>query len=155
MPPTESAVATRSHGPGCGSRASGRISAPARIAPNINGTLTRNAACQEKCSSSAPPTIGPTAAPIAETAAHTPSAVARSPGSVKTERSSDSVVGMIIAPPTPSSARAAITSAGLSTSSTAADAPPKTAKPPSSTSRRPHRSASALIEISSPASARE
>ncbi|RKT82171.1 hypothetical protein SAMN05421805_11186 [Saccharopolyspora antimicrobica] len=93
--------------------------------------------------------------PSEETAAHTPSAVARSRGSVNRERIIDSVVGMIIAPPTPSRARTAITAPAVSAASTSSDAPPKTANPLSSSFLRPHRSASLLIGISSPASTSE
>ena len=154
MPTMERTVATKSQRPGCGSRDSGRMTAPATNATAISGTLTRNAACQLKCSSSAPPTIGPTAAPMADTAAHTPSAVARSSASVKTDRISESVVGMIMAPPTPSSARVAITCSGDSAARISADAAPKTRNPASRIRLRPHRSASALIGISRPASTR-
>ena len=132
-------------------RNTGRISTAATMATAISGTLTRNAARHEKYSSRTPPTIGPTAAPRPDTAAQSPRAVARSAGSVKMLRSRDNVVGMIIAPPTPSSTRTAITASGDSASRTSAEAPPNTAKPVTSIRFRPHRSASELMESSRPA----
>jgi hypothetical protein len=100
---------------------------PAITPATMSGTLMRNAACHEKCSSSSPPTSGPTAAPRPDTAAQMLSAVARSLGSVKMTRISDSVIGMIMAPPTPSSARIAMTDSALFANSTSSEAPPKIA----------------------------
>jgi hypothetical protein len=62
---------------------------------------------------------------------------------------------MIIAPPTPSSTRMAITDSGLSASSTPSDAAPKITNPVTSIRRRPSRSPSALAVTSSPASTSE
>ena len=63
--------------------------------------------------------------PKPETAAQMLSAVARSFGFVKMTRMSDSVVGMIIAPPTPRNARTAITKPGESAKKTRREATPK------------------------------
>ena len=63
--------------------------------------------------------------PKPETAAQMLSAVARSFEFVKMTRISDSVVGMIIAPPTPRNARTAITTPGESAKKTRREATPK------------------------------
>lgn len=70
---------------------------------------------------------GPVAAPTAATADHTPMATARSRRSGKTCRRIDRVAGMIIAPPTPSMARAAMSTPALSAMAATADATPKSA----------------------------
>lgn len=140
----DSAVANTSQRPGRGSRDSGSRKRPATIATAITGTFTRNAACQLKCSSSSPPRIGPSAPPRAAIADQTPSAVARSLGLGNRVRIIDRVEGMIMAPPTPSIARTAITSPGESAQSTAVEARPNSEKPVSSIFLRPQRSPSAL-----------
>ncbi len=76
--------------------------------------LTRKTEPHQKCSSRKPPSSGPTAAPTAATALQMPMASARSRRSGKTWRRIDRVAGMIIAPPTPSSARATISTWALS-----------------------------------------
>lgn len=98
---------------------------------------------------------GPAAMPTEETAAHIPRAVARSLGSVKMTRIMDRVVGMIMAPPTPSRTRIPMSAAGESATSTAREARANTAKPASRTRLRPNRSATALIGTSNPARTRE
>ena len=65
------------------------------------------------------------AAPRPDTAAQIDSAVARSLGSVKITRMSDSVVGMIIAPPTPRIARTPITASAVGAHRISSDAAPK------------------------------
>lgn len=70
---------------------------------------------------------GPVAAPTAATAVHMPMAMARSRRSGKTWRSIDRVAGMIIAPPTPSRARAAMSTPGESAVAASAEAIPKRA----------------------------
>ncbi|GAA2886137.1 hypothetical protein GCM10020220_090420 [Nonomuraea rubra] len=150
MPAMDSTVATASQRPGARFLDSGSRNRPKPIARAMTGTFTRNAACQLKCSSSTPPTTGPSAAPTAAIADHTPRAFARSAGSVNRFRIMDSVDGMIMAPPTPSSARTAITSSGLPAASTASEASPNTANPVISIRLRPHRSPSALTVTSSP-----
>lgn len=152
MPTTESRTPAASTRPGVADRLSGRSSTPAMTATTIRGTLTRNAACQLKACSSAPPTIGPMAPPTAAVEAHRPSAKARSRGSGKRVRISDRVAGMIIAPPTPSRARRTMTWAAESTASAASEARPKIVKPVSSIRRRPQQSATAASGTSRPAS---
>lgn len=136
-------------------RDSGSSISPATIATAITGTFTRNAACQLNASSSSPPRIGPSAAPRAAIADQIPSAVARSLGSVNRVRIMDSVDGMIIAPPTPSSALSATRAAGSFAHTTATDAAPNSAKPLISIFLRPQRSPRALIVTSSPETASE
>ncbi len=94
---------------------------------------------------------GPVAAPTAATAVHTPMARARSRRSGKTWRSIESVAGMIMAPPTPSRARAPISTAGVPAVAATADATPKSAYPDSRTRRRPIRSPSVPKRMSSEA----
>ncbi len=95
---------------------------------------------QSNASSSQPPTIGPSAIAAPVIAPHRPIARARSPRSVNTFVISDSVEGNTIAAPTPITARAAISAAGLSVSPPARLARPNTARPASSIPLRPNRS---------------
>src|SRR5256885_1574263 len=89
------------------------ISQPARgRASSTMGTLIRNTEPHQKYSSSSPLTTGPKAAPPEATEAQMPMASARSRSSAKLRRIRDSVAGIIMAAPTPSSARAAISKAG-------------------------------------------
>ena len=127
MPSAASAAPRRSQGPsvspvdsGTSRRANGQITA-------ISGMFTRKTEPHQKCSTRKPPSTGPTAAPTAATALHIPMASARSRRSGKTCRTIDSVAGMIIAPPTPSSARAAISSTGSPAAAATADATAKSA----------------------------
>ncbi|GAA2770225.1 hypothetical protein GCM10020219_043440 [Nonomuraea dietziae] len=85
-----------------------------------------------------------------------PSAVARSLGSVNRVRIMESVDGMIIAPPTPSSALSAMRAAGSLAHTTATEAAPNSAKPLISIFllTRP-RSPSALTVTSRPETASE
>ena len=71
------------------------------------GRFTTNTDAHSKCSSSAPPVIGPMATPMPATAAQIPIAFGRSSAG-KTFVSTDSVVGMMNAPPMPIRARLAI-----------------------------------------------
>ncbi|MNN92070.1 hypothetical protein D3C81_2102850 [compost metagenome] len=77
------------------------------------GTLIRNTEPHQKYSSSSPPTTGPSAAPPKATEAQMPIATARSFSSVNARRIMDSVAGIIMAAPTASKARDAISAAGL------------------------------------------
>ena len=95
---------------------------------------------QSNASSSQPPTIGPRAIAAPVTAPHNPIASARSRRSVNTFVSSDNVAGNTIAEPTPITARAAISSPGLSVSPPARLARPKTESPASNIPLRPNRS---------------
>ncbi|MDF5752192.1 hypothetical protein [Spongiactinospora sp. TRM90649] len=64
MPTSDSAAPRASHRPGRDTRDSGRMSTPAASATTMNGTFTRNAACQEKYSSRNPPTPSTARTPI-------------------------------------------------------------------------------------------
>ena len=64
----------------------------------------------QKRSKSHPPTIGPMAMPTPVVAPHSPMALARSPRSVKTLTSNESVDGNMSAAPSPMTARAAMSS---------------------------------------------
>ena len=95
---------------------------------------------QLKCSSSQPPTIGPSAIATPALAPHRPIARARSARSVKTLEISESVAGKVIAAPSPITALAAISCAGLVVKPPATLAVPNTARPASSIPLRPSRS---------------
>ncbi len=91
----------------------------------MSGMLMRKTEPHQKCSMRKPPRTGPLAAPIAATAVQMPMARARSRRSGKTWRRIDRVAGMIIAPPTPSRARAAMRTWALSARAAVAEATPK------------------------------
>ena len=74
MPSTDSAALVASHGFGSASRDSGSIRTATGSATSSSGTLIRKTEPHQKCSTSTPPIRGPTAAPTAATALHTPSA---------------------------------------------------------------------------------
>ena len=95
---------------------------------------------QLKCSSSQPPTMGPSAIATPAMAPHRPMARARSRRSVKTLEISERVAGKVMAAPSPITARAAISSAGLVVKPPARLAAPNTVSPASSIPLRPNRS---------------
>ena len=70
----------KSMGGVAGSREVGMNSQPPMMATTAIGMLTRKIEPQEKCSSSQPPLIGPTATPTPTMAAHSPIALARCAG---------------------------------------------------------------------------
>ena len=116
------------------------------------GTDSRNTDPHEKCSSRSPPTIGPSAAPAENIAAHTAIARRRWSRSVKMLRSSDSVEGISIAPNTPMAARATISHPALGAKAASTETAAKPVAPMSSIRRRPNRSPSVPIVTSRPAS---
>src|ERR1019366_1648066 len=69
--------------------------------------LIRNTDPHQKCGSSQPPAVGPTTMPSPDTPAQTPMALPRSPAG-KTLVRIDRVAGMMMQPPIPARARAAI-----------------------------------------------
>ena len=93
-----------------------------------------------KRSKSHPPTIGPMAMPTPVVAPHSPMAMARSPRSVKTLTSSESVEGNMSAAPSPMTAREAMSSPVVAEIAPARLAGAKTARPMSSVPLRPRRS---------------
>ena len=101
------------------------------------GTLMKNTDPQPKCSTSRPPMTGPIAMPMPATPAHTPMARARSAGSRNVLVRIDSVVGKMNAPPTPMSARAAMSMPGEPAVDASAETTPNHASPNMSMRRRP------------------
>ena len=79
----------------------------------IAGTASRKTDPHQKCSSISPPATGPIAAPDMKQASQTPIATARCFGWRNMVLISDSVDGDSVAPALPSTARAAISMAGL------------------------------------------
>ena len=88
------------------------------------------------------------------TADHRPMALVRSAWSVNTLVMMDSVAGMMNAPPTPMSARAAMSSLVVWVNAAASDPAAKTTSPPASARCRPYRSAMAPASSSSAANVR-
>ncbi len=124
----------------CGSRESGTTCIAPTKAATSSGTLIQNTDDHEKLRMSAPPTIGPSAMPAPLAAVHAAIALARSRGSPNTLTRIDSVVGMISAPPTPITPRAAI-SVVVDVAEAAAIEPARNvARPARSACRRPNRS---------------
>ncbi|SKZ34000.1 Uncharacterised protein [Mycobacteroides abscessus subsp. abscessus] len=117
----------------------------------ITGTLIKNTDPHQKCSSSRPETIGPTATPPASTAFHAAIALARSASSRKMWRINASVDGMSVAPDTASTARARISSEAVGAKAARIDAPLNPTAPIISKRRCPTRSASEPIVNSRPA----
>ena len=123
-----------------GSREVGTATPTNATERTANGTSAKKTLCQEKCSSSQPPTIGPTAIPTPVLAPQSPIARARSRRSVNTLVSRDSVAGKISAAPSPITARAAISSPGLFPNPPAKLEAAKTTNPAINTPLRPTRS---------------
>jgi hypothetical protein len=79
----------------------------------MSGTLMTNTAPHQKWSSTTPPRTGPSPTASPPTPLKIPITMVRCLGSVNALRSSDSEDGMIVAPATPSSARAAMSGSAL------------------------------------------
>ena len=154
-PTIEASAAAQSQRPCTASRSSGSRRAPTMSRTASTGRLIRNTEPHQKRSSSTPPTIGPTAAPPAAIALHKPMARVRSRATVKIERMMASVDGMMVAPPTPMSTRAAMSHSADGAKAASAEARPKIAQPASSTRLRPRRSLRAPADTSKPASTSE
>ena len=116
------------------------------------GTLMKNTEPHQKCSSSQPPTTGPSAAPPANIAAQVAIASRRSSPFVKMLRISDNVEGISVAPNTPSRAREANSASAVGLNAAHTDAMPKPTAPINSSRRRPMRSPRLPIATSRPAS---
>ena len=101
------------------------------------GMFTMKIEPHQKCSSSQPPLIGPTATPTPTMAAHSPIALARAAGSVKMLVIRPSVVGKITAAPTPMAARAAISASAEFTCAATAEVAANRARPRLSEPRLP------------------
>ena len=99
--------------PGFGSRDSGISAGPRTSSGRMIGTATSRTAPHQKCSTSQPPTIGPSAAPPEKPAAQMATASRRRLGSGKMLRIRDRVDGISMAPKNPSPARPAISHSAL------------------------------------------
>src|SRR6059058_3031120 len=82
-----------------GSRERGTLHAIRPAASAAIGAIAKKMLAQENCSSSQPPTIGPSAIAAPAVAPQSPIALALSPRSVKTLEISERVAGKIIAAP--------------------------------------------------------
>ena len=103
--------------------------------------LTKKIHSQLSQSVRTPPSSTPATAPNAPTAPHAPSAAFRSLPSAKVVLRIESAAGVIIAAPSPCSARAPISAASLQASPDRSEAPVKTMSPAMNTRRRPTMSA--------------
>ena len=93
------------------------------------GTLTRKIDPYQKCSSSAPPTMGPKATAMPDVAPQIPSAFCRSDGSGKTLVRMARLAGKMKAAATPISARAAINEPVVCAAAAATENKPKKTRP--------------------------
>ena len=93
------------------------------------GTLTRKTDPHQKWASRMPPLIGPMPMPSADTPAQMPMARPRSRASVNTLVSTDNVDGMMNAPPTPMSARVAISTSASVANADSSEPMPNTDRP--------------------------
>ena len=118
------------------------------------GTLTRKIDPYQKCSSSAPPTIGPKATAIPDVAPQIPSAFCRSDGSGKTLVRMARLAGKMKAAATPMSARVVISAPVVCDQAAAAEKRPKKTSPTCMVPLRPRRSPMPPPARSRPAKAR-
>ncbi|MNI36718.1 hypothetical protein D3C73_907810 [compost metagenome] len=142
---------SRSHGrvlSRCPSGASTRV---AMKATTTTGTLIRNTEPHQKCCSSQPPMIGPSAAPTMATEPHIAMAMLRSRSSWKLSPIKANVAGIIAAAPTARKARAAISCAAVAENAAANEAMPNTTSPIRNIRRWPMRSPRVPAPSSRPA----
>ena len=151
----DSALETRSRRCGDGFFDSGSTHHPRAITASMTGTFTRNTDPHQKCSSSSPPTTGPSAMPLAAAADQTAIARVRSLGSAKMLRISDRVDGISVEPAMPSSRRAAMSTSAVGANAASTEATPNAVEPISSSFLRPTRSATLPMVTSRPAIANE
>ncbi len=142
---------TRSGGRATGSLESGSSGTDSSSASTTIGTLTRNTEPHQKCASSRPPTIGPSARPTPEVAAQMPKARCRSRLSGNMFPMMDSVDGLISAAPMPIEARAAISAPIEPARAAQVDPARKNTSPARNVRLRPNRSASEPATSSRPA----
>ena len=116
------------------------------------GTLIQKIQCQEMPSTTAPPTIGPSATPVPLMPDQMPRAAPRR-FSGKALASRVSVSGATMAPPMPCSARAATSAPVVGASAAAALEAVKSERPMRKSRRRPKRSPSAAPGMSMTANA--
>ena len=134
---------------------SGRSHRPVTMTAAMTGTLMRKTLPHQKRSSRTPPTRGPRAVPPELPADQIAMAVVRWRASGKMLRMRERVEGMIVAPPTPSRARAAIRAPALGAKAAMMLAVPKPNVPMSRRRRRPMRSATLPMVTSRPARVKE
>ena len=103
---------------------------------STTGTLMRKTEPHQKCASSAPPVMGPSAMAMPVAPAQIAIARPRSAGS-KTLLMMDSVLGSTAAPPMPIRARPAISQPGDGEKADIAEATPKMARPSTRNRLRP------------------
>ena len=123
--------------PGFGSRDSGIKAGPRTSSGRMIGTATSSTAPHQKCSTSQPPKIGPSAAPPEKPAAQMATASRRRLGSGKMLRIRDRVEGISMAPKNPSPARPAISHSALGAKAVTAETAAKPVLPMKSSRRRP------------------
>ncbi len=120
---------TRSHGREVSRCPSGASSSVATNATTTTGTLIRNTEPHQKCCSSQPPMIGPSAAPTMATDPQIAMAMLRSRSSWKLSPINANVAGIIAAAPIARNARAAISCVAVSANAAASEATPNTTRP--------------------------
>ena len=140
--------------PGLGSLDSGMRKRPKTSGGSMIGTATSRTAPHQKCSTSQPPKIGPSAAPPENPAAQMATASLRLPGSRKMLRIRDSVDGMSMAPKNPMAARPAMSHSAVGAKADAAETAAKPEMPTSSSRRRPILSPRLPMATRSPARTR-
>src|SRR4051794_31348596 len=111
------------------------------IATRPTGTLTQKIERQSTTVTARPPTTGPSAIESPDTAPHTPTACARSRGSVNVLTMIDIATGLSIDPPTACSARNATSHSTVGARLHSSEATVNTPRPAASTRLRPSRSA--------------
>jgi len=131
MPISDRPTLGRSHGPGVMLRCSGNSTMPPTSSTTTTGTLIKKTEPHQKCSSSRPPTTGPSAAPAEYAEAQMPTARLRSRGWGNRRRINASVDGASVAPATPRSARAPISSSAVGAYAVATDTAAKAVAPQS------------------------
>ena len=132
----------------------GMSTPPAMSVTTTIGTLTRKIDPYQKCSRSAPPTIGPNATAMPDVAPQMPSAFWRSDGSGKTLVRMARLAGKMKAAATPMSARAVMSVPVECDHAAAAENNPKNTSPTCMVPLRPRRSPIPPPASSSPAKAR-
>ena len=127
---------------------------PAMSVTMTIGTFTRKIDPYQKCSSSAPPVIGPKATAIPDVAPQMPRAFCRSDGSGKTLVRMARLAGKMKAAATPISARLVIRVPVVCDAAAAAEKSPKNTRPTCMVPLRPRRSPIPPPASSKPAKAR-
>ncbi len=152
-PAIESSAPTGSSRACSGSLERGTRNHPATSAPMMIGTLTKNTAPHEKCSSRKPLAIGPRAAPAPEMPAQMAMAFVRSCGG-KTLASTDNVDGITKAAPRPITARPRMTPSAVSRKAATRQPARKMRSPICRAPLRPYRSPRAPAVNRNPANTR-